>query len=129
MKVFIIDDDNLSIFLTRHLLALEGLKSVESFLSAEDALNYLIKSEVADLPDMILLDLNMPVMSGWDFLEALTPLETKLRFKSRIYILTSSLDLSDTAKSKEYSLVSGLIHKPIKTEDIRIIKSKAAMSV
>jgi CheY-like chemotaxis protein len=122
MKIFIIDDDQLSIFLTRHKLVLEGLDNIQDYLSAEEALEYISTCPVEDIPDIIFLDLNMPVLTGWEFLDALAPFESKIRNRCQIYILTSSLDISDTAHSKEYSIVSGLIHKPINCEDIKIIK-------
>ncbi|WP_347159845.1 response regulator [Pontibacter chitinilyticus] len=126
MKIFLIDDDSLSLFLTQRLLMLEGFKDIRTFLSAEEALEFLASSSVEEIPDVVLLDLNMPGMSGWEFLDALPPLDSKLRGKFSLYILTSSLDVSDTAKSQEYSIVSGLIHKPITPEDIKMIAQQVS---
>ncbi|MCC9169216.1 response regulator [Pontibacter harenae] len=125
MKIFIIDDDNLSLFLTENLLAfVDATHEIKTFLSGTAALELLQTNGKAAVPDIIFLDLNMPVMDGWDFLEALAPLEPSISERYRIYILTSSLNASDTAKSKEYALVSGLIHKPLKLEDVKILVSQ-----
>ncbi|MEJ8804260.1 response regulator [Pontibacter sp. H249] len=127
MRIFLIDDDRLSIFLTESMLALEGLThKTKSYYSAEEALEALSSGGDDTIPNLIFLDLNMPVMDGWAFLDALayTQLNLKIQKKCRIYILTSSLDLSDTLRTKEYPLVSGLIHKPIKSEDIEFIFSQ-----
>jgi CheY-like chemotaxis protein len=125
MKIFAIDDDQLSLFLTQQLLKLEGFENVQTFLWAQDALDVLAKCSHEEIPDIILLDLNMPVMSGWEFLYALASLEPALRGKCSIYILTSSLNVLDTAQSQEYPLVSGLLHKPITAEDIMVIAQQA----
>ena len=73
---------------------------------------------------VFVVDLNMPVMNGWEFLEALAPHQQELLGRCHIYILTSSLALSDLEKSKKYELVSGLIHKPIDSGEIRAIQAQ-----
>ncbi|MCC9169018.1 response regulator [Pontibacter harenae] len=125
MKIFIIDDDDLNLFLTENLLALEdATHEIKTFLSGTAALEALQTGGEAAVPDIIFLDLNMPVMDGWEFLEALAPLGPSISERCRIYVLTSSLSASDTTRSKEYALVSGLIHKPLKIEDVRELVSQ-----
>ena len=122
MKTYTIDDDQISNFLTERLLAEAGFATeIHSFLSAEDAFNYVVQSLDTNIPDIIFLDLNMPRMNGWEFLDALTPYNDSFLGKCRIYILTSSLDTSDCARSEQYELVYGFIHKPLKPEDIQVI--------
>ncbi|RSK29518.1 response regulator [Hymenobacter metallilatus] len=124
LKTYLIDDDSLSIYLTEQLLRAEEFSTViHTFQSASQALQRLVQ-EKEPPPQVVFLDLNMPVMNGWQFLDALAPYEDKLLGRCHIYILTSSLALSDLEKSKEYDLVSGLIHKPIDTEEIRAIQSQ-----
>lgn len=124
MKIFIIDDDNISIYLTIHVLKSAGFsENISSFLSAEEALQALLQKMATDVPQVIFLDLNMPGMNGWEFLEALAPYKQQLLGLCRIYVLTSSLDLSDSAKSEEYELVCGFIHKTIDEADIEVICS------
>ena len=125
MKIFLIDDDRLSILVTKTLLELEGAtRDITAFLDASEALDVLHTSSAIRMPDVILLDLNMPVMDGWDFLDAVASLDPKLNKKCKIYILTSSLDTSDANRVKDYPIVAGFIHKPLKSEDIRIIVSE-----
>jgi DNA-binding NarL/FixJ family response regulator len=64
MKAFIVDDDEISLLLTKHLLQLEGVDQVKTFAGAEKALDYLLVNGPQALPDAILLDLNMPLMNG-----------------------------------------------------------------
>lgn len=125
MRTFIIDDDQLSLFLTKTLLVLEGkAQDISVFLSASEALQALSLCDDTNFPEVIFLDLNMPIMDGWDLLDALTPLNLRLSKKCSIYILTSSLDISDTDRIKDYPIVSGLIHKPIKGVDIDLVYSQ-----
>ena len=119
MKVYIIDDDPLSIFVTQSLLSFDSdTWDVHCFLDATVALQQL-QAETA-LPRLIFLDLNMPVMSGWDFLDALSALPA-LSDKFKVFILTSSLDATDIMRAEAYPIVARFIHKPITSEDIRLI--------
>ncbi|PRY03654.1 response regulator receiver domain-containing protein [Pontibacter ummariensis] len=121
MHSYIIDDDHVSVFLTEQALRVEGVPKVTTFLSPEEALDRL-KQEIPDkLPDFVLLDLNMPAMSGWELLDKLEPYEEEILNNTRVYILTSSLDHGDSAKSSDYSLVHGFIHKPLDREDVQTI--------
>jgi CheY-like chemotaxis protein len=119
MRAFIIDDDHLSIFITKSLLDYDS-EQWETYCF-EDAAEALLQLQTeAELPDIIFLDLNMPVISGWDFLDSLAA-SPPLQERCSIYILTSSLDLADTARAKEYEVVTGFIHKPITAEDIKLV--------
>ena len=124
---FLIDDDPISALLTEHVLRLQNFsQDITTFHQAEAALTYLLDNLAGALPAVILLDLNMPVVSGWDFLNALKPYQHLLPTTLKIFILTSSLDTEDQQKSKEYSLVSGFIQKPLDAEDIQLIKDALA---
>lgn len=123
MKIFIIDDDEISIFLTERSLQLGGFEAeIITFLSAEAALEILQHAPEEELPDFIFLDLNMPEVDGWEFLEAFQQLSGERPLdKCLIYILTSSLNISDINKANEHELVKGFIHKPISFEDMEAI--------
>ncbi|GAB3861872.1 response regulator [Hymenobacter terrigena] len=124
MKTYLIDDDDLAIYLTETLLRAEGFSNcICTFQSAREALDKLVGRSQA-VPKVVFLDLNMPLMNGWQFLDALTPYQEALRGNCHIYILTSSLALKDLEKSKQYALVAGLIHKPLDSEEIRAIQSR-----
>lgn len=129
MRVLLIDDDFISIFLTKKLLQREGVAdSITCFRSSQEALDCVRQLPPDQLPEVIFLDLNMPVMSGWDFLEALRAEEEQFIGRCRIYILTSSLAPCDTARAKDFSLVAGLIHKPLDGMEIQAIRTQLVES-
>ena len=120
--VFIIDDDSIhqriaQIMIEKHQL----FEQYTSFTEAEKAIEF-IKNNQDDadkVPDVILLDLNMPVMDGWDFLDAFEKIRHEIDKAIRIYIVTSSVDEKDILKSQTYSSVTGFISKPLSPDIIR----------
>ncbi|QJX45564.1 response regulator [Hymenobacter taeanensis] len=124
MKTYLIDDDNLGNYLTESMLRVEGFSThISTFDSAAVALQELLQQQEAELPQVIFLDLNMPEMNGWQFLDALKPHADKLQ-ACHIFVLTSSLALSDMEKAKSYDLVAGLIHKPLDSEEVQAIRAQ-----
>jgi CheY-like chemotaxis protein len=122
MKTFIIDDDPLSLFLAESTLRLEKFSTlIYTFESAEKALEALLQQGLQQVPVVIFLDLNMPVLNGWQFLDALTPYHSQLQGRCHIFVLTSSLAVTDLEKAKTYNLVTRLIHKPLDSAEIQAI--------
>ncbi|GAA4393764.1 response regulator [Hymenobacter koreensis] len=125
MHTILIDDNSTSVFLTELLLKREGFaQHIHSFGGAQEALDYLHETLPTRVPDVIFLDLNMPLMDGWEFLDALEPYQEKLAQRCRIYILTSSLAPTDAVRAKDYPLVSGLVHKPVDSQMLRSIREE-----
>ncbi|TXK48904.1 response regulator [Pontibacter qinzhouensis] len=125
MQVFVIDDDEISTFLAEQVLLEEDeATSVSTFASASDAFETLTKHAQTDVPEMVLLDLHMPEMSGWEFLDALRPYEQYLYGRCHIYILSSSLDPEDETKAGLYTLVSGFLQKPIDPDVLQALFSQ-----
>lgn len=129
-KVHIIDDDEISIFLTENILGVVHFaREYVGFPCAKQALTELVsvldKAQFDRLPDIIFLDLNMPLISGWELLEALLPYEHILSNRCQVYILTSSVDETEVEKAKKYGIVSGFLRKPLEDSAIASISSRA----
>ncbi|MFD2786203.1 response regulator [Hymenobacter rubripertinctus] len=127
MDTLLIDDDPTGIFLTTRLLRREGQPTdvVTSFVSPVEAVAFFRQLGPADaLPDVVLLDLNMPLLDGWDVLDALKPLEAHLLGRCVVYVLTSSLAPTDAARARQYPLVAGVLHKPLDRMEIRAMQAR-----
>jgi CheY-like chemotaxis protein len=123
VKTIIIDDDPISSCLTEMILKLEGFtENTLTFSSAEESLDFLSENKKEDQPKVIFLDLNMPTMNGWQFLQALQPHEKTISQDCSIYILTSSIDPSEQNQAKEYGVVKGFISKPLTEEHLFSIR-------
>lgn len=115
-QVLLIDDDQVYLFAATKTIEATGLAgSVEVCTNGLDALEYLkniIKSS-GKLPDVIFIDINMPVMDGWEFLEEYKTLRENITTPIKIYILSSSVDKNDIMRSKEYNSVIDYVIKPV----------------
>jgi CheY-like chemotaxis protein len=111
---YLVDDDHVLIMLVKLLIKKhEHFETCKEFYNGKTAFDHLLDSIKNDdpLPDVIFLDINMPVMDGWEFLEALIKLNLPIEIP--VYIVTSSIDPSDLIKAKTYSLVKDYIMKPV----------------
>lgn len=123
----LIDDDDVFVFLTKKIIEQTNLVDlIKVFGNGLDAINFLKenKNNVDALPEVILLDLSMPIMDGWQFLEEYTMLNPYVGKKITIYICSSSISPADVARAKSISAVSDYIVKPITKEKlIEVVKN------
>lgn len=119
LLICVVDDDLTYRTITKRLLK-EIHQSPDAlfFEDGEQAFEYISEhhNEVDKLPDYIFLDLNMPYMDGWDFLDEYVKIIPKLAKTITIYIVTSSILESDRQKAAKYTQVSDFLVKPIKKE-------------
>lgn len=115
--VCLIDDDDMYQFTARLMLESTGMiKQIQSFYNGREALAYfrdLNNIHASTLPDVIFLDINMPVMNGWEFLDEYHKLHATMPKPIVVYVVSSSVDRDDMVKSRSYDLVSDYLIKPV----------------
>lgn len=115
MKLGIIDDEWICSFLAQKLIQKVVPDSeISHFKNGLEAIDFMRQNRLSplSLPEFILLDINMPVANGWDFLEMLDDLEIN-DYHPVIYISSSSQDPEDIAMAKKYASVKGFLPKPL----------------
>lgn len=120
-NLYVIDDDKIYHFLLKNLFKQNGIEVASTFfVNGSDAIEYIKKNGGEEiLPDLILLDVNMPIMNGWQFLEEFGKISKDLVKMPTIYMISSSNNEVDINKSKEFDgAVKGYFLKPICKEDL-----------
>lgn len=120
----IIDDDPIFIYGTKRIMNEVGFSdNILVYNNGQDAIEGLtaMSDEGKDLPSVIFLDLNMPIMNGWEFLEDFAKIPNKNVEKVTVYILSSSVDPRDLQRIKNYNMVSNYILKPISPNDLKSV--------
>ncbi len=117
--VFIIDDDPVLRLIVEKMLS--KIDSSLVFIPCEngkiglDKLNYHLEDSSECI---IFLDLNMPVLDGWGFLDEMESRQLSTYQNITLYILSSSTDKRDIERSKQYSFITKFYHKPLRNSDI-----------
>jgi response regulator RpfG family c-di-GMP phosphodiesterase len=123
VSVLLIDDDEINNFISIKLIKKALLNTeIMACLNGKFAIEQLSaiqRQDPSKLPDYILLDINMPIMNGWEFLEEYNRLNIDPEGKSRIYIISSSVFSNDINKARSYPLVKDFISKPLNVEKIK----------
>jgi CheY-like chemotaxis protein len=124
IHILLVDDDEVTNFLSQEMLKLFLDKPVIHITSnGQEAIDYLQarSGEPDQLPDIILLDINMPIMDGWDFLAELEKIRKPGFERVKIYMFTSSVYYEDIDRAKTYATVQDIFSKPLDEEKIRAI--------
>lgn len=115
MKILLVDDDPICHLINEKLIAVaagENTPEVISFLKADEALVYVLDHLQSEFPEelCIFLDINMPVLDGWDFLKGIKDFWSE---QISVFILSSSVSETDKKKALEYQPVSDFLIKPL----------------
>lgn len=117
--IFVVDDDQIYQFTANKVItSISPDHTVKIFNDGKEVYDYLTDNiaEENNIPDIILLDINMPEMDGWSFLDAIVPKLVNLHKQVAVYIVSSSIDHRDIAKSRTYPIVRDYLVKPLKKE-------------
>ncbi|MFL9831007.1 response regulator [Flavobacterium sp. ST-87] len=126
--ILCVDDDPITLMLCKKVIAKASFSNtIITAKNGEEALEYfnsVLKKEETKLPDLIFLDLNMPVMDGWEFLDSFSTDKYSEVNTTKVIILSSTIDPEDLEKSKKYPMVIDFLSKPITTDMLTYLSSK-----
>ena len=122
VSVLLVDDDEINNFISIKLIKKALLNTeIMACLNGKFAIDQLVeiqRNDPAKLPDYILLDINMPIMNGWEFLDEYKRLNIDPNGKTKIFIISSSVFSNDINKACSYPLVKDFISKPLNVDKI-----------
>jgi CheY-like chemotaxis protein len=117
LDIFVVDNDPIYQLVTKKLLVNTAVNiNYKSFMDGKEALQAIMHNKMSN--KIILLDLDMPIMDGWEFLDAYYHHNLYEECKDIIYIVTSSIAKEDRNKAKNYNRVKGYIEKPLNLDAI-----------
>jgi CheY-like chemotaxis protein len=125
--IAIIDDDRVYHFILSSIINKNKLAdSILSFMDGEEAIQYLTnnKTENEKIPDIVFLDMNMPIMDGWLFLEEYERIKKDITKKTVIFMISSSVDPIDIERAGNIIEITDYIVKPIKLSEVKKIFKK-----
>jgi CheY-like chemotaxis protein len=128
--ILCVDDDPITLMLCKKVIkkaefsedvmfANNGLEAYELFQSLASKKQ---NDEEIELPELVFLDLNMPVMNGWEFLDLFNDKISSEFMQTKVIILSSTIDPADYNKAKQYDVVSHFLSKPITVEMLENLK-------
>jgi len=121
LEILLVDDDPVVQYLHKSVLLKSNFPEQKFFSNGALVLNYILENKHEDLLLLVLLDINMPCMNGWEFLEELNNLVIKPLVK--VVIVTSSINGSDRDKAKKYHHVFEFMEKPLTEERVGNLKN------
>ena len=114
----IIDDDKIYVNLVKKIIEIKKLsKNLLIFKNGRESIDHfklILENATEDvLPDIIFLDINMPVMDGWEFLNEFIKIKNNFEKKITFYVVSSSIDPRDLERARSFNLVTDYLIKPI----------------
>ncbi|WP_431242629.1 response regulator [Flavobacterium sp. P21] len=131
-QILCIDDDPITLMLCKKVISKSQIcHEIITAQNGEEALHHFNtlkytnnKNKDNKKPELILLDLNMPVMGGWEFLDHFTSADYKEFNTANVIVLSSTIDPEDLAKAKKYPIIIDFLSKPITQPMLEYLKKK-----
>lgn len=124
--VLIIDDDPFALYINQEIIQPLIATSLSTYLKAKQALLYVEEFLSGDSQVLIFLDLNMPEMNGWHFLDEI--IKTQFNSNLSVVIVTSSVDENDSIRAYKYPCVKGFVIKPLEELSIKSLREVSNLS-
>lgn len=124
--ILLVDDDSVSNFLNKKILStLAIMNDLHTATNGQEAIEFINNNAGSDCPDLIFLDINMPVMDGFQFLEEFQQFPAQQRERIEIIVLTSSSNKKDVEKAYQFPIL-GYLNKPLTIENVKSVLSAAS---
>ena len=126
-RILCVGDDPITLMLYKMVIAKSSFtEEIVTAKNGQEALDYYDNLKVENdlcCPELVFLDLNMPVMGGWEFLDNFTENKyEQFNQKTKVIVLSSTIDPNDIEKSKKYSMVIDFMSKPVTKEMLEDLK-------
>lgn len=130
-KVLLIDDDEIALMLSELVIEQNAFShEVVKLVNGKQGLDFfenqakdLKQGQGAEVPSLVFLDLNMPVMNGWDFLEGFAHAYQALFSQTRVVVLSSTVDPKDFVRARQYDFVADFLNKPLSDEALASLRA------
>lgn len=129
-QILCIDDDPITLMLCKKVISKSSFShEVITAQNGEEALHYFnilkyTNDKNKRKPELIFLDLNMPIMGGWEFLDHFTSPDYSEFNSAPVIVLSSTIDPEDLAKAKKYPIIIDFLSKPITQQMLEYLKKK-----
>jgi len=125
-NIWLVDDDEIYQYVTKTYFEFdEPKRNISTSFSGKEAMDHLLTANEVDFPDIILLDINMPKMNGWEFMDEFRKIKPNLKRTPSIFVVTSSENSNDKNKANDYEEIIDYIVKPVDDNKIKEIIKKA----
>jgi len=123
----IIDDDDIFRFIMKkHIINQDLAENILCFENGKEAIKYILDHRLEEdkLPDVMFLEINMPIMDGWDFVSAYNEAKKKIVKDATIFMISSSVDDRDISRAKDSEVITEYVTKPLDKQKIKELMGK-----